>query len=146
MGSVAADAEIPLAPGEALELWTSTARWPTFVEGFARVLERDEVWPGEGGKIVWETNPQGRGRVTEKVLERRKGVLSSRVFEDRLSGIQTASFDGGRVVLELDYELTERGPLRVVADVLFIRRALRDSLRRTVDRFAVEAEEEAGLR
>jgi hypothetical protein len=33
-----------------------------------------------------------------------------------------------------------------VADALFIRRALRDALRRTVGRFAVEAEEEAGLR
>jgi hypothetical protein len=33
-----------------------------------------------------------------------------------------------------------------VADVLFIRRALRDSLARTVARFAVEAEDEAGLR
>jgi hypothetical protein len=33
-----------------------------------------------------------------------------------------------------------------VADAIFIRRALRDSLRRTLFRFAVEAEEEAGLR
>jgi hypothetical protein len=33
-----------------------------------------------------------------------------------------------------------------VADVLFVRRALRDALRRTLRRFAVEAEEEAGLR
>jgi hypothetical protein len=33
-----------------------------------------------------------------------------------------------------------------VADALFIRRALRDALRRTLFRFTVEAEEEAGLR
>ena len=33
-----------------------------------------------------------------------------------------------------------------VTDMLFIRRALRDSLERTLRRFAVEAEEEAGLR
>ena len=48
-------------------------------------------------------------------------------------------------MLRLDYELSSGGPLRVVADALFIRRALRDSLRRTVHRFAVEAEEEASL-
>jgi hypothetical protein len=33
-----------------------------------------------------------------------------------------------------------------VADAVFIRRAIRDSLRRTMFRFSVEAEEEAGLR
>jgi len=33
-----------------------------------------------------------------------------------------------------------------VTDLLFIRRALGDSLGRTLRRFAVEAEEEAGLR
>ena len=146
MGSVAAEAQIPLDPEQALELWTTTGRWSTFIEGFARVLERDERWPAEGGKIVWETNPQGRGRVTEKVIERGEGLLCSRVFEDRLSGRQTARFEDGRMVLELDYELTRTGPMRAVTDVLFIRRALRDSLRRTVHRFAVEAEEEAGLR
>ncbi len=47
--------------------------------------------------------------------------------------------------LRLEYELARSGPLRGVADVLFIRRALRDSLRRTLDRFAVEVEEEAAL-
>ena len=50
------------------------------------------------------------------------------------------------MVVELDYELTKYGPLRAVADVIFIGRALRDSLRRTLGRFAVEAEDEAGLR
>jgi len=33
-----------------------------------------------------------------------------------------------------------------VADVLFIRRALRDALGRTLGRFTVEAQEDAGLR
>ena len=48
--------------------------------------------------------------------------------------------------LTLEYELARGGPFRGLADALFIRRALRDALRRTVRRFAVEAEEEAGLR
>jgi hypothetical protein len=54
--------------------------------------------------------------------------------------------EGTRVELTLDYELSKYGPLRAVADVLFIRRALRDALRRTLRRFAIEAEEEAALR
>jgi hypothetical protein len=46
----------------------------------------------------------------------------------------------------LEYQLTKYGPLSAVADAVFIRRAIRDSLRRTMFRFSVEAEEEAGLR
>ena len=53
---------------------------------------------------------------------------------------------GARVELSLEYTLTRYGPLGAVADAIFIRRALRDSLRRTLTRFAVEAEDEAGLR
>ncbi len=146
MRTVGAETEIALPPQDALELWTTTDRWATFVEGFARVVERDDAWPGEGGKLVWETSPQGRGRVTEKVLERGPGIIRTRVFEDRLQGIQTARFEEGRFRLMLEYELTGGGPLRAVTDVLFIGRAVRDMLRRTVRRFAVEAEEEAALR
>ena len=54
--------------------------------------------------------------------------------------------DGAEVELTLDYELAKYGPLAGLADALFIRRALRDALRRTLYRFAVEAEDEAGLR
>jgi hypothetical protein len=49
------------------------------------------------------------------------------------------------VELSLEYELARYGPLRGLADALFIRRALRDALRRTLYRFAIEAEEEASL-
>jgi hypothetical protein len=145
MRRVSAETTVALGPEEALRLWTDTGRWATFVEGFARVLERDEAWPGEGGKIVWESKPEGRGRVTEKVVERGPGLVRSQVFEERLHGTQTARFGDGRLLLALEYELTAGGPLRAVADVLFIGRALRDSLRRTAHRFAVEAEEEAAL-
>jgi hypothetical protein len=53
---------------------------------------------------------------------------------------------GSRAELSLEYELTKYGPLSAAADALFIRRAIRDMLRRTLFRFSVEAEEEAGLR
>ena len=146
MRIVGAEAEIALPPEKALELWTSTGRWATFIEGFARIVERDDTWPDEGSKLVWETSPQGRGRVTERVLERDRGVIRTRVFEDRLQGVQTARFEDERFRLTLEYELAGGGPLRAVTDVLFISRAVRDMLRRTVGRFAVEAEEEAALR
>jgi hypothetical protein len=47
--------------------------------------------------------------------------------------------------LRLDYELARGGPLRAIADVLFIRRALNQALGRTLARFATEAAEEAAL-
>jgi hypothetical protein len=146
-----AEAEVPLTPEAALRLWTDVSRWPAFVEGFARVIEQDREWPGAGGRVVWESVPTGRGRVTERVTEDSGADrFSTLVFEDRLAGRQTLraveSEGGARVELALEYTLTRYGPLAVVADAIFIRRALRDSLRRTLYRFAVEAEEEAGLR
>ena len=141
---------VELSPEGTLTLWADPDRWPSFVEGFARALEVSPDWPAEGARVVWESRPGGRGRVTEKVVEHGPRRFATQVFEQSLSGRQTitASEDaeGTRVELALDYELSKYGPLRAIADALFIRRALRDSLRRTLRRFAVEAEEEAGLR
>ena len=131
-------------------LWTDVRRWPTFVEGFSHVVEVSQDWPEEGARLVWQSNPAGRGRVTEKVVESAAGLLRTQVYEDALVGEQAVGFepaeDGTRMELRLEYELAQSGPLRGVADVLFIRRALRDALRRTLGRFAVEAEEEAARR
>jgi hypothetical protein len=141
---------VPLAPEAALALWADTDRWPSFVEGFARVLERSGDWPAEGSKVVWESSPEGRGRVTEKVLERGTATFATQVYDDSIIGRQVLRVredaEGCRVALELDYELSKPGPLGALTDRLFIRRALRDSLERTLRRFAVEGEEEAGLR
>jgi hypothetical protein len=145
-----ASGPVPLDPAQVLELWTDLSRWPTFVEGFARVLEASPEWPQEGSSVVWESIPAGRGRVTEKVTGRGEDAFSTRIFDDSLAGTQTVRVegaeDGSRVELRLEYELTSGLPLRGLSDLIFIRRALRDSLRRTLGRFAVEAEEEAGLR
>jgi hypothetical protein len=141
---------VPLRPSDALALWRDVERWPTFVEGFARVLERSPEWPAKGGRVVWESKPEGRGRVTETVLENSEAAFSTQVFEDALMGTQTLravpASDGSEVELTLDYELVKYGPLSGVADAIFIRRALRDALRRTLFRLAIEAEDEAGLR
>ena len=149
MRRASARAALPLTPAEVLELWADVERWPSFVEGFARRLELTETWPEPGGRVVWESTPDGRGRVTEIVTERTGDRLSTQVYEDALAGTQTLralpASDGSEVELSLEYELTRYGPLRGIADALFIRRALRDALRRTLLRFGVEAEEEARL-
>jgi Polyketide cyclase / dehydrase and lipid transport len=141
---------VPLPPADAVALWTNVDRWPTFIEGFGRVIECSPGWPAEGERLSWESSPGGRGRVTEKVVERSPDRFTTMVFESALMGRQTLRAvphgAGAEVELSLEYTLVKYGPLSGVADALFIRRALRDSLVRTVGRFAVEAEDEAGLR
>lgn len=141
---------VALAPARAEALWADVRRWPSFVEGFRHALEVDAAWPDAGSRVVWESGPGGRGRVTERVLEREPaGLLVMQVFEDQLAGEQRVSFeadgDGAVVTVELEYELVRRGPLRAIANALFIRRAISDALARTLRRFAVEAAEEASL-
>jgi hypothetical protein len=88
--------------------------------------------------------------VTEKVTENEPDRFSTQVYEKALTGTQTLRAlpapDGSEVELSLEYTLTKYGPLGAVADALFIRRALRDALRRTLYRFGIEAEEQARLR
>jgi hypothetical protein len=151
MRTARALAEIALPPEEAADLWRSPGRWAAFVEGFARFVEVSPDWPTPGSKLVWESIPTGRGRVTEKVVDSGDCRFVTRVAESRLAGHQRAVFEpgeegGSRVRLELEYELTGDHPLQALADLVFVRRALRDSLSRTLSRFAVEAEEELGLR
>jgi uncharacterized protein YndB with AHSA1/START domain len=150
MGVARERAVTSLPPGEAIDLWLDTARWPAFVDGFARVERRHERWPEPGATVVWRSRPGGRGTVTEKVAELEPpGRVVVTVLDDKLAGRQTVTFEedegGCRMLVELDYELSEGGPLKAIADAVFIRRALRDSIRRTLQRFAVEAAEEAAL-
>jgi hypothetical protein len=141
---------LSISPAEALALWSDVDRWPSFVEGFARQLEQTAEWPQPGGRVVWESTPDGRGRVTERVTENAPDRFSTQVFDKAMTGLQTLralpADDGSEVELSLEYELSRYGPLSGLADALFIRRALRDSLKRTLFRFSVEAEDQAGLR
>ena len=149
--TVEAAGHVLLQPDEAAALWRDPRRWSAFVEGFQRIEELGASWPEEGAKLVWDSGAGGRGRVTEKVTENSPTRFATKVYEDRLYGTQTAAFapdteGGARVMLSLEYELTGNNPFNPVTDLLFIRRALRDALARTLRRFVVEAEEEAGLR
>jgi hypothetical protein len=138
-----------LTPLVAKRLWTDTSRWPTFVDGFARIVQIDPTWPEPGSKVVWESGPAGRGRVTERIKEHTDAAILSEVFESQLTGTQRVTFEpdaeGSLVTVELSYELQKGGPLRGLTDALFIRRALSDMLARTLRRFSTEAAEEANL-
>lgn len=142
MRSVEAAVTVELPADRAEALWTDLRRWPAFVDGFARVLEVDAEWPEPSTKLVWESKPNGRGRVTERVRERHAGSIVSAVYEDQLTGVQRVTFHGYEVGITLEYELTKANRL---TDLLFIRRLLRQSLERTLSRFAVEAADEASL-
>jgi len=129
--------------GAAEQLWYDPTRWPSFVDGFAHVVRVDEGWPAAGARSVWDSTPAGRGRVSERVIDHRPGEGQTLAVEDpRVHGTQEVRFsaveDGTEVRLELVYELKERNPLTPLIDLLFIRRAMRDSLRRTLTRFRRE--------
>lgn len=131
--------------GEAEELYLDLERWPAWVEGLARVSGVHGEWPRPGAEVCWVSGPGGRGTVRERVTAREPGrSLTLEVTDERLVGTQGVAFtelDGGvEVTLELDYRLVATGPLTPVVDLLFIRRALGDSLARTLERFGRELE------
>jgi len=150
VGKVAAEIDVhaPLSAVEAL--WYDTARWPSFVDGFAHVVKEDGGWPAEGGRLVWQSTPRGRGRVVERVVGYEPGGGQTVEVEDpKLRGTQRVEFDalqdGTAVALALDYDLKESTALTPIVDALFIRRAQRDALERTLTRFARELDADAEL-
>ncbi len=146
MGTVSARARVPLDPEAARALWLDTGRWPSFVDGFSHVARCKRDWPAEGGTIEWESTPHGRGRVFERVTQSTPGGVASEIEEERIAGTQTVVFsrtpEGTDVGVQLEYRLKGGN---VILDVFFVRRALRDALRRTVARYAREAEGDAEL-
>jgi len=117
------------------ELWYDTARWPSFVPGFGRVVSVDADWP-RGGSITWDSRPGGRGRVIEDVtwFSPREGQ-DARVEDAEITGTQRLRFAPGRVSLEVEYRLKEGN---VVRDLLLVRRRMHRVVRTTVRRFAIE--------
>jgi hypothetical protein len=148
---IGAEIDVSAALPAVEALWYDTNRWPSFVDGFARVVKVEGGWPHEGGRLVWESTPRGRGRVVERVTGHEPGGGQTAAVEDpKLRGLQRVRFealtDGTAVALELEYDLKEPdNPLRPLVDLLFIRRALRDALRRTLVRFGRELDADAQL-
>jgi|ERR687893_311279 hypothetical protein len=142
MGRAAASLTVPGLASEAEALWYDPIRWPAWVDGFGHVVEVAEGWPA-AGRVAWNSLPQGRGRVLETVLayEPRTGQTLA-VEDSRLRGTQRVTFTPGheevQVALSLEYELKQRTPVTPLVDLLFVRRAIAASLRRTLARFARE--------
>ena len=143
MPRVSAQFHLPRAtPAEVAALWWDTARWPSFVEGFSHVHKREEPWPADGGRLVWDARPgSDRGRVIERVRHRDTAGGAEVAVEDAvLEGTQRVGFqaarDGTLVTLELHY--APKGPAATLVDLAFTRRRLRRGLERTLQRLARE--------
>jgi uncharacterized membrane protein len=138
---------------EAEELWYDTTRWPSFIDGLHHLARVEGDWPRAGARVLWDSQPGGRGRVQERVTSyvAREGQTLD-VEDEKLRGTQRVRFipvDGGgvTVALELRYALKQQRPGMAVVDLLFIRRPQRESLERTLRRFRTEvaAEREGSL-
>jgi len=152
MGRVKAELQLPgVATSDAEELWYDTRRWPTFVDGLGHVFKVDEGWPREpGAVVVWDAKPGGRGRVLERVVSFEARVGQTLEVEDeKIHGRQTIGFqpggDGCTVSLELEYAIKQDRGVPTVVDFLFVRRPMRDSLKRTLARFEREVRAPADL-
>lgn len=143
MSRVAANAVVPGRAADAEELWYDPHRWAAWIDGFGHVVKLEGDWPQAGSRLVWDSPPKGRGRVQERVTAYApRSGQTLEVEDERLRGTQTVTFepaaDEVRVTLALDYQLKERTFLTPLLDLLFIRRELGDSLRRTLARFGHE--------
>ena len=151
MARVFATTIVPGRIVEAEELWYDPHRWAAWIDGFGHVAKVEGEWPKEGARLLWDSPPKGRGRVDERVVayEARSGQTIA-IEDAKLRGTQTVAFevasgDEVRVTLTLDYTLKQRNPLTPLLDPLFIRRALRESLRTTLARFGHERRAEIEL-
>ena len=152
MGRVHASIVVPGLASEAEELWYDTTRWPSFIDGLHHLARLEGDWPHAGARVLWDSQPGGRGRVQERVTSyvAREGQTLD-VEDEKLRGTQRVSFTpvrgGVTVTLELRYTLKEQRPGMALVDLLFIRRPQRESLQRTLRRFRTEvaAEREGSL-
>ena len=75
MPRVSAATMVPGRVVEAEELWYDPHRWPAWIDGFGHVAKLEGEWPQIGARLLWDSRPQGRGRVAEQVTayEPRRG-------------------------------------------------------------------------
>ena len=143
MGLVRAVQRVPGLASDAEELWYDPQRWPAWIDGFGHIHKLEGEWPAVGARAVWDSRPGGRGRVVEEVTAYESRVGQTLAVEDeKLRGTQRVAFEPGadevEVTLELEYELKGANVLTPITDALFIRRSLRESLARSLTRFARE--------
>ena len=147
MGRAKASISVPGRAADAEALWYDPHRWQAWVDGFGHVISLSDGWPAPGAELVWESPPGGRGRVVERVVayEMRTGQTLE-VEDATMTGTQKVAFEPGpeavEVTLSLEYRIKDRTAFTPVVDLLFVRRAMTDALRRTVTRFANERKAE----
>jgi hypothetical protein len=147
MGRASASITVPGRAADAEALWYDPHRWAAWVDGFGHVVKLEGEWPQAGARLVWDSPPGGRGRVQERVVAYETRTGQTVELEDAtLTGRQRVTFEPGpdevAVTLTLEYEIKQRTALTPVVDRLFVRRAMTDSLRRTLARFANERKAE----
>ena len=143
MARVRARIDVPGRASDAEALWYDYHRWPTFIDGLKHVARVEGDWPHAGARVVWDSEPNGRGRVLERVVahDPRAGQILE-VEDETLRGTQRVAFTphagGVTVSLELDYRLKDERLAFAPIDLLFMRRPRREALQRTLRRFATE--------
>jgi uncharacterized membrane protein len=144
MRTVTVSETLPATVHEAEQWWYDTDRWPSWVDGLARITEVRGDWPAVGASVAWESGPAGRGSVLERVVAYEPlAGQTNEVEDDSIRGRQSVVFtpaqdDAVRVSLTLEYEVRKRSVFTPVVDLLFIRGAQERSLRSTLARFGAE--------
>jgi hypothetical protein len=143
MSRVRARIDVSGLASDAEALWYDTSRWPTFIDGLHHIARLEGDWPHAGARVLWDSNPGGRGRVQERVLQfvAREGQTVA-VEDEKIHGTQRVAFSpnaaGVTVSLELRYTLKQSRPGIAIFDLLFVRRPQREALQRTLRRFRTE--------
>jgi hypothetical protein len=150
MGRVRAQVVVGGLASDAEALWYDHRRWPTFIDGLKHVARVEGDWPRAGARVVWDSGPQGRGRVhlTVEAYEPRVGQTVA-IEDERIRGTERVQFtphEGGvTVTLERRYEAKDARLRPAPIDLLLVRRPEREALERTLRRFAAELAAERDL-
>ena len=149
MSRAKAHLDLPTPVSVAEGLWYDTSRWPSFVDGLHHVEKIEGEWPRPGTRLVWDSVPDGRGRVVERVVHYEvRGGQVLEVEDERITGRQSVTFTPRsatecRLSLELEYRIKGANLFTPLVDALFVRRAFNDALARTLSRFRRELRDEA---
>jgi hypothetical protein len=133
-----------VVPGRAVEaeqLWYDRTRWPSWIDGFGKLVRLDDEWPLTGAKLVWDGPAGGsRGRVVERVTRYEARVGQTLTYEDAVfTGVRRVTFEPGLEETRITLEVEPMPKLRIPpARMWWFRRKLGESLQRTLMRFSYE--------
>jgi hypothetical protein len=126
------------APGiEAEQVWHDPARWASWIDGFAHLSKLTGEWPLVGARRVWGSRERF---VSETVSRYEAGSsLITHIEDERVSGVQRVRFetDGVRTRVTVVLDVSPKEKLSL-GQQWWLRRKLRESLRRTLLRFTYE--------